>query len=94
MQTALVDDLNTRTREECSGIPETLLDIMDGKCSTSAWGQIVWEEVQRSAYSEKVLAPLSSRIIISKTVIKQAESIFRWTELHASIRKWINFHAT
>ena len=58
----------TLSREECRDIPETLLDILDDRCSLSAWGRVIFEEVQRSAYSEKLLEPLSERIIISRTV--------------------------
>ena len=65
------------SRSECSEIPETLLDIVDGKCTLSAWGQIIWEEVQRDAYSERILEPVSKRIIISPTVFKTAKTFSR-----------------
>ena len=62
---------------ECSEIPETLLDIIDGKCTLSAWGQIIWEEVQRDAYGERILEPVSRRIIISKAVLDAAKTFSR-----------------
>ena len=50
---------------ECAGIPETMLDILDGRCSISAWGHVIWEDVQHEAYSKEILPPLSERVIIS-----------------------------
>ena len=63
------------SRSECPNIPETLLDIIDGKCTISAWGKIIWEEVQRTAYSEEILPPLSEYIIISNKVRKTAQNL-------------------
>ena len=63
---------------ECTGIPETLLDIMDGECTLSEWGRIIWDEVQRREYSKKVIEPLSDRIIITakvKTKIEKLEPV-------------------
>ena len=50
---------------ECAGIPETLLDILDGKCTMSAWGKIIWDEAQRGLYSS-ILPPVSDRITITR----------------------------
>ncbi|MBQ6001889.1 MAG: CRISPR-associated protein [Synergistaceae bacterium] len=61
-------------RSECSGIPETLLDIIDGKCGISAWGHIIWEEVQHEVYSKEVLPPLSGKVIISVKAKEKAET--------------------
>lgn len=52
-------------RLSCMGIPETLLDIVDGKCSISAWGRVIWEDAQHEVYSRGILPPLSKRVIIS-----------------------------
>ena len=52
-------------RSECTGIPETLLDIIDGKCTMSAWGKIIWDETQRGLYSS-ILPPVSDKIIITR----------------------------
>lgn len=51
-------------RLKCPGIPETLLDIVDGECTISAWGKIIWDEVRRVLY-ESILPPLSKRISIT-----------------------------
>ncbi len=52
-------------RNECAGIPDTLLDVLDGKCTMSAWGKIIWDETQRGLYSS-ILPPVSDRIIITR----------------------------
>ena len=63
------------SREECVAIPETLLDIMDGRCSLSAWGKVVWDECKKDAYSIKILPPASSRIIVSDNARKTCEEL-------------------
>lgn len=52
-------------RLTCPGIPETLLDIIGGRCTMSAWGRIIWDEVRRDLY-ESILPPVSERITISR----------------------------
>ena len=52
--------------DECAGIPDTLLDVIYGKCSLSAWGKIIWDETQRGLYSESILPPVSEKIIITR----------------------------
>ena len=56
-------------RSECGGIPDTLLEILDGKCTMSAWGKIVWNEVQNDMY-ESILPPVSERVIITRKAQK------------------------
>ena len=58
-------EMGSVPRSEYPAIPETLIDIIDGKCSISAWGHIIWEEVQHEAYSKEILPPLSERVVIS-----------------------------
>lgn len=60
-------------RSECAGIPETLLYIVDGKCSLSEWGQVIWGDCHREAYSRAILPPASPRIIITDKVRKQTK---------------------
>ncbi len=62
-------------RAECAGIPETLLYIVDGKCSLSEWGRVIWGECQKEAYSREILPPASPHIVISDKVKKQGESL-------------------
>ena len=57
---------------ECAGIPETLLYIVDGKCSLSEWGRVIWGECQKEAYSQRILPPASPRVVVSDKVRKQA----------------------
>ena len=54
--------------KECAGIPETLLEIMDDKCTLSVWGRIIWEDTLRDKYGAGVVEPLSERIIITDKV--------------------------
>ena len=49
-------------------VPEYLihmLDVLDGNCTMSAWGKIIWDETQRGLYSS-ILSPVSDRIIITR----------------------------
>ena len=50
---------------ECAGIPDTLLEVIGGECTTSAWGKIIWDETQRGLYSA-ILPPMSDKIIITR----------------------------
>ena len=52
-------------QEQCSGLPETMLDIFDGECTFSAWGKLMFEQVSAKLYGERLLPPLSSRIRFS-----------------------------
>lgn len=51
--------------EQCSGLPETMLDIVDGECTFSAWGKLMFEQVSTKLYGERLLPPLSGRIRFS-----------------------------
>ena len=61
-------ELESISRSDCPEIQETLLDIIDDKCTISAWGHIIWEEVQHEAYNKEILPPLSDRVLISNKV--------------------------
>lgn len=52
-------------RTECAGIPDTLLDIIDGNCTMSAWGKIIWDETKRGLYNS-ILPPVSDKIKITR----------------------------
>ena len=51
--------------EQCSGLPETMLDIVDGECTFSAWGKLMFDQVSAKLYGERLLPPLSGRIRFS-----------------------------
>ena len=55
---------------DCSEIHETMLDIVEGKCTLSTWGQLMLYRTQEDIYSEKLL-PSPSRLIkySDKTVL-------------------------
>lgn len=40
---------------ECSGIPETMLKIIDDQCALSEWGEIIWGAVREEKYKEELL---------------------------------------
>ena len=61
--------------EECSGIPETLLEIIDGKCTLSMWGEMIWKDTQQKIYSEKVMAPLSDKVKLTDKIRKTIEAL-------------------
>lgn len=56
------------TREEASNIPETLLFMMeeDQEVKLSEWGQLIWREAKPTYYREKLLQPLSNKLVYSK----------------------------
>jgi len=56
------------TREEASNIPETLLFIMeeDLKVILSEWGRLIWREAKPTYYREKLLSPLSNKLVYSQ----------------------------
>lgn len=54
---------------ECGGIPDTLIDIIDEKCTLSAWGKIIWSETQNDMY-DSILPPVSERVIITRKAQK------------------------
>lgn len=47
---------------DVSGIPETLLMQVDGECTLSAWGELVWNQTRRDIYSKKIYPPPSDLI--------------------------------
>lgn len=58
--------------KQCSGLPETMLDIVDGECTFSAWGKLMFEQVSAKLYGERLLPPLSDRIRFSSATESEA----------------------
>lgn len=50
------------TRQEATGIPETLLFPIDDKVILSEWGELVWRQAKPTYYQQRLLYPLSSRL--------------------------------
>ena len=64
-------------RSECEGIPETLLEIIDGKCTLSTWGRLIFDEVGGEEYRTKLLDPISDRIQFTRQAKAVAEDLTR-----------------
>ena len=60
---------------ECAGIPETLLTIIDVECVLSVWGRMIWNNLKKEFYREKLLEPIHDDIIISDDVRRTAEGL-------------------
>ena len=58
--------------EECAGIPETMLRIIDGRCALSEWGEIIWGSVREERYKAELLPPLSPLLSFSEKVRSEA----------------------
>jgi putative CRISPR-associated protein (TIGR02619 family) len=50
------------TPQELQGIPETLWMQVDDLCALSPWGALVWQQVKREIYAERLFPPTSDRI--------------------------------
>ena len=60
---------------ECAGLPEMFLFCMDGMCTFSEWGKILWEKFRSSAYRDKLLDSPSDKIRFGKKLRKEADSL-------------------
>lgn len=58
--------------EECAGIPETMLRILDGRCTLSEWGEIIWGSVREERYRAELLPPLSPLLSFSEKMRSEA----------------------
>jgi putative CRISPR-associated protein (TIGR02619 family) len=59
----------TLNRDECRGIPEVYLFIINDQVTLSGWGELVWNEVKDKIYSETLLLSPHPKIIYSKQFI-------------------------
>jgi putative CRISPR-associated protein (TIGR02619 family) len=53
---------------ELAGAPESLLLSIDDNVTTSVWGDIVWQRVRSTLLAERLLEPLSPKMVIDKKV--------------------------
>ena len=58
--------------EECAGIPETMLNIIGGRCTLSEWGEIIWGAVREDRYKAELLPPLSPLLAFSEKMRSEA----------------------
>jgi putative CRISPR-associated protein (TIGR02619 family) len=54
--------------DEVEGIPESLLLVDGGQATTSVWGDVVWQRVRKALLSERLLAPLSPKLTLGRSV--------------------------
>jgi len=47
--------------DQCTSIPETLLDRLGDNCTLSAWGNLVWDQVKPHLYRQQLHSPPTPR---------------------------------
>ncbi|MGB3193515.1 MAG: putative CRISPR-associated protein [Limnoraphis sp.] len=58
---------------DCRGIAETLLFESDGFVELSEWGKLIWTQAKPNYYKQKLLPPLSSRLVFSPEFERSVE---------------------
>ncbi|GIW83422.1 MAG: hypothetical protein KatS3mg105_5229 [Gemmatales bacterium] len=71
----LDDPQATCTTDEVRGIPETFLYRLDNAVDLSPWGRLIWQRHKREFYRERILEPISSKLVISVKVMQEAENL-------------------
>ena len=61
--------------QQASNIPDALLLVDDGQVTTSVWGDVVWGRVRKTLLGERLLEPLSPKLIVSNAVRKVFEQL-------------------
>lgn len=79
--------------DECEGIPDTLLDRIDDKCTMSEWMKILWEQVKESMYTEEILPPMTDNIKITRKA-QRAVPQDKYAEFNTAISKLSRYVAT
>jgi hypothetical protein len=54
--------------DAAGGLPDSLLLIDEDQVVTSIWGDVVWERVRKRLLGEKLLDPLSPKIVVDDSV--------------------------
>lgn len=60
---------------EVVDVPDSLLLIDDGQVTRSVWGDVVWERVRKRLLRERLLDPLSPKLVISHAARKAFEKL-------------------
>ena len=47
---------------EVAGVPESLVNTLDGQAVFSPWGELVWQEAYRAVYSAELLGPITPKL--------------------------------
>ena len=61
--------------KDCAGLPETMLDIVEGECSLSVWGKLIFDHASAEIYGKELLPPLSDRIYFSNRMESEAAKL-------------------
>lgn len=56
------------TSDDARGVPETLLDEIDGEVGTSVWGDVVWTRARGDLLGDSLLQPLSPKLTVHNRV--------------------------
>ncbi|MCB1781816.1 MAG: putative CRISPR-associated protein [Candidatus Competibacteraceae bacterium] len=49
---------------EVAGVPESLVNTLDGQAVFSPWGELVWQEAYRAVYSAELLEPITPKLAL------------------------------
>ncbi len=60
---------------ECSSMPETFLYCVDGECTLSDWGRLLWDRFKGEFYKKKLLPPPSPKIRYGRTIEKDIAAL-------------------
>ena len=60
---------------ECAGLPETMLTVMDGQCTLSAWGRVIFDQVKKELYQERLQPPMIDSFEFSPGAKNDAEKL-------------------
>lgn len=60
---------------ECAGLPETMLTVIDGQCTLSAWGRVIFDQVKKELYQERLQPPMIDSFEFSPGAKNDAEKL-------------------
>jgi putative CRISPR-associated protein (TIGR02619 family) len=63
------------TRQEVEGAPDSLLLVDDDQAATNVWGIAVWQRVRKTLLGEKLLDPLSGKLVLKDTIRKAFDGL-------------------
>ena len=74
----LLDDPQMKlTATATATVPETFLYQIDDEVVLSPWGRLIWQRHKREFYRERVLEPISSKLVISDKAQQKAKDLAR-----------------
>ncbi|HZV07946.1 MAG TPA: putative CRISPR-associated protein, partial [Gemmataceae bacterium] len=61
--------------DEAADVPDMLLFPCNGQVTTSVWGNVVWGRVRKTLFSERLLDPLSPKLLVSEAIGRTFEEL-------------------